>query len=167
MSVKAIYDSAPLGALVRFSNDKPKPPARFTKKVAAWERVNGVGRLVRKSPPFVRGSYASPAAITLHEGDFASNGVVVLVVHRTHDLDSDLRFEVIGGPPPGSCRIVQPFGETVELLHLANDQIAAETWLQAHRHSHARIEMVDETGREFVAAPNDAPASATTTWEAV
>lgn len=167
MSVKAIYDSAPLGALVRFSNDKPKPPARFTRKVAAWERVNGVGRLVRKSPPFVSGAYTGLATITLHEDDFASNGVVVLVVHRTHGLDSDLRFEVIGVPPPGSCRIVQPFGETVELLHLANDRTAAETWLQAHRHSHARIEMVDETGREFAAAPIDAPDSAATTREAV
>ena len=167
MSVKAIYDSAPLGALIRFSNGQPKPPARFTRKVAAWERVNGVGRLIRKSPPLISGAYVSPGTITLHEGDFASNGVVVLIVHRTHDLDSDLRFEVISVPPPGSCRIVQPFGETVELLHLANDRTAAETWLQVHRHSHARIEMVGETGQEFVAAPTDAPPSAATTREAV
>jgi hypothetical protein len=167
MSVKAIYDRAPLGALIRFSNDKPKPPARFTRKVEAWERVNGVGRLVRKSPPFVRGAYASPAAITLHEGDFASNGVVVLVVHRTHDVDSDLRFEVIRVPPPGSCRIVQPFGETVELLHLADDRTAALTWLQAHRYSHARIEMIADTDQEQAASATEAPASATTTREAV
>jgi hypothetical protein len=167
MSVKAIYDSAPLGALIRFSNDKPKPPARFTRKIAAWERVNGVGRLVRKSPPLVRGAYTGLAAITLHEGDFASNGVVVLVVHRTHDLDSDLRFEVISAPPPGSCRIVQPFGETVELLHLADDRTAAETWLQAHRYSHARIEMVADTNQKQAASATEAPASATTTREAV
>ena len=167
MSVKAIYDSAPLGALIRFSNGQPKPPARFTRKVAAWERVNGVGRLIRKSPPFVSGAYASPAAITLHEGDFASNGVVVLVVHRTHDLDSDLRFEVISAPPPGSCRIVQPFGETVELLHLADDRAAAETWLQ----SPSVFACADRNGwrdrPEFAASPIDAPASATTTREAV
>ena len=167
MSVKAIYDSAPLGALIRFSNDKPKPPARFTKKVAAWERVNGVGRLIRKSPPFVSGVYTSLATITLHEDDFASNGVVVLVVHRTHDLDSDLRFEVISAPPPGSCRIVQPFGETVELLHHADDRTAAEVWLQAHRYSHARIEMVADTNQKQAASATEAPASATTTREAV
>lgn len=167
MSVKAIYESAPLGALIRFSNDKPKPPARFTRKVAAWERVNGVGRLIRKSPPFVSGAYAGLAAITLHEDDFASNGVVVLVVHRTHDLDSDLRFDVIDVPPPGSCRIVQPFGETVELLHLADDRTAAEAWLQAHRYSHARIEMVADTNQKQAASATEAPASATTTREAV
>jgi hypothetical protein len=152
MSVKVIYDRAPLGALIRFSNGQPKPPARFTRKVAAWERVNGVGRLIRKSPPLISGACLSPATITLHEGDFASNGVVVLVVHRTHDLDSDLCFEVIGVPPPGSCRIVQPFGETVELIHLADDRTAAEAWLQAHRYAHARIERVGVDG-EGEAAP--------------
>jgi hypothetical protein len=167
MSVKAIYDSAPLGAVIRFSNGQPKPPARFTRKVAAWERVNGAGRLVRKSPPFVSGAYTGLAAITLHEGDFASNGVVVLVVHRTHDLDSNLCFEVIGVPPPGSCRIVQPFGDTVELLHLTDDRTAAETWLQAHRYSHARIEMVADADQEQAASATEAPASATTMREAV
>jgi hypothetical protein len=152
MSVKLIYDSAPLAALIRFSNGQPKPSVRFTKKVAAWERVNGVGRLIRKSPPLISGAYVSPGTITLHEGDFASNGVVVLIVHRTHDLDSDLCFEVIGVPPPGSCRILQPFGETVELLHLADDRTAAEAWLQAHRYAHARIERVGVDG-EGEAAP--------------
>jgi hypothetical protein len=146
MSAKAIYEGAPLGALIRFSNGQPKPPARFTRKVAAWERVNGVGRLIRKSPPLISGAYTGPATITLHEGDFASNGVVVLVVHRTHDLDSELCFEVIVVPPPGSCRILQPFGETAELLHLADDQAAAEAWLRSHRYSHARIEKVGIDG---------------------
>src|SRR6266704_6750722 len=69
MSAKAIYDAAPLGALIRFSDGTPRPPSRFTKKLAAWERSNGVGRLIRKTPPFVRGSYAGGASLTLHEGD--------------------------------------------------------------------------------------------------
>ena len=41
----------PLGALIRYTDGSPKPPARFTKKLAAWERSNGVGRLVKKEPP--------------------------------------------------------------------------------------------------------------------
>jgi hypothetical protein len=53
---------------------------------------------------------------------------------------------VISVPPPGSCRIVQPFGETVELLHLAADRTAADAWLQAHRYAHARIEKVGIDG---------------------
>ena len=166
MSVKVIYDRAPLGALIRFSNGQPKPPARFTRKVASWERVNGVGRLIRKSPPLISGAYVSPGTITLHEGDFASNGVVVLIVHRTHDLDSDLCFEVIGVPPPGSCRILQPFGETVELLHLADDRTAAEAWLQAHRYAHARIERVG-IGGEGEAALNESQISTAIAREAM
>ena len=166
MSVKVIYDRAPLGALIRFSNGQPKPPAGLTRKVAAWERVNGVGRLIRKSPPLISGAYVSPGTITLHEGDFASNGVVVLIVHRTHDLDSDLCFEVIGVPPPGSCRILQPFGETVELLHLADDRTAAEAWLQAHRYAHARIERVGVDG-EGEAAPIEPQVSTVIAREAM
>ena len=48
MSAKTIIDTAPLGALIRYTDGSPKPPARFTKKLAAWERSNGVGRLVKK-----------------------------------------------------------------------------------------------------------------------
>ena len=51
MSATTIIDTAPLGALIRYTDGSPKPPARFTKKLAAWERSNGVGRLVKKEPP--------------------------------------------------------------------------------------------------------------------
>ena len=45
MSASTIIDTAPLGALIRYTDGSPKPPARFTKKLAAWERSNGVGLL--------------------------------------------------------------------------------------------------------------------------
>ena len=51
MSAHIVYDTAPLGALIRYSDGAPRPPARFAKKLAAWERRNGLGRLVRKEPP--------------------------------------------------------------------------------------------------------------------
>ena len=51
MSANTITDKAPLGALIRYSDGSTKPPARFTKKLAAWERSNGLGRLVKKEPP--------------------------------------------------------------------------------------------------------------------
>ena len=51
MSTTTIIDTAPLGALIRYTDGSTKPPARFTKKLAAWERSNGVGRLVKKEPP--------------------------------------------------------------------------------------------------------------------
>ena len=46
MSATTIIDTAPLGALIHYTDGSPKRPARFTKKLAAWERSNGVGRLV-------------------------------------------------------------------------------------------------------------------------
>jgi hypothetical protein len=156
MSAKLIYHTAPLGALIRFSDGQQRPPARFTKKLAAWERSNGAGRLIRKTPPFVRGGYASGAAITLHEGDFASQGVVLVTIHRTHGVDSGLRFDIVETPQLGSWRIVQPYGETVELLHLAADRAVAEAWLQAHRYPDARIEVVENSDQEHTAAKLDA-----------
>lgn len=57
MSTTTIIDAAPLGALIRYTDGSPKPPARFTKKLAAWERSNGVGRLVKKEPPRAYGRW--------------------------------------------------------------------------------------------------------------
>ncbi len=154
MSARMIYESAPLGALIRYSDGAPKPPARFKKKLAVWERANGAGRLIRKTPAFTRGAYISPAAITLHEGDFGSGGVVVLVVHRTYGLDSPLRFEILESPKPDACRIVRSFGEAIELVHLAADRSAAEAWLRENRYSDACIEPV---GVEVAAKARTAP----------
>ena len=69
MSATTIIDTAPLGALIRYTDGCPKPPARFTKKLAAWERSNGVGRLVKKEPPRVYPTWTAPASFTLHEGN--------------------------------------------------------------------------------------------------
>ncbi len=42
MSASLIFDIVPLGSLVAYSDGQPKPPARFTKKLAAWKSRNGV-----------------------------------------------------------------------------------------------------------------------------
>ena len=69
MSAHIVYDTAPRGGLVRYSDGTPRPPARFAKKLAAWERRNGLGRLVRKEPPRGRPAYCAPASIILNEGN--------------------------------------------------------------------------------------------------
>ena len=51
MSATTIIDTAPLGALIRYTDGSPKPPARFTKELAAWKRSNDVDRLVKKERP--------------------------------------------------------------------------------------------------------------------
>jgi hypothetical protein len=107
MSAHNVYDKAPLGSLIRYSDGTPKPRARFNKKLAAWQNRNGVARLVKKEPQRDRPTYTSPASITLHEGDFASGGVVLVKVLRTHSVASDLRFEIIERPLVGAVRILQ------------------------------------------------------------
>lgn len=145
MSAQQIFATAPLGALVRYSDGQPKPPGRFTKKLAAWQRNNGCGRLVRKEPGRSRANgFTLPATITLHEGDFSSTGVILVVMHRTYSVLSDLQFAVTELPQPGMVRVVQIFGDTTELLHLAESQEAAELWLAKNPHHLARFERVDE-----------------------
>jgi len=84
MSATTIIDTAPLGALIRYTDGSPKPPARFTKKLAAWERSNGVGRLVKKEPPRAYLTWTAPASFTLHEGNFSSDGVILVTIMRSH-----------------------------------------------------------------------------------
>ena len=152
MSASLIFDCAPLGSLVAYSDGTPKPPARFTKKLAAWERNNGVGRLVRKEPGRERPTYSSPPCFTLHEGDFSSGGIILVMVTRTYGIDSDLRFRVVERPKVGQVRVLQNVGDNVELLHLADDREAAELWLAKAGYTRARLDEVtaDEVGADAV-----------------
>lgn len=152
MSAHNVYDRAPLGSLIRYSDGAPKPPARFSKKLAAWERRNGVGRLVKKEPHRERATYTAPPSITLHEGNFATGAVILVTVMRTHSVDSDLHFEIADRPAIGMVRILQQIGEDSELLHLAESREAAELWLAKTRYGNARLEDVtaDEVGADIV-----------------
>ena len=142
MSAQTIYDNAPLGAIVRFSDGAPKPPERFNKKLAAWKQNNDTGRLVRKSPENVIGNHTSPAGITLHTGDLTSGAVVLVIVNRSFSTDSPLRFEVTELPSIGSVRVLNAFGGQTELLHLADDRAAAEAWIKSKGYRDAVLEEV-------------------------
>lgn len=61
MSAQSIYDTAPLGSLIRYSNREPRPPERFTRKLRTWNNENGLGRLVERYPGDDRTGYHSPA----------------------------------------------------------------------------------------------------------
>jgi hypothetical protein len=151
MSAHIIYDNAPLGALIRYSDGTPKPPARFSRKLADWERRNGLGRLVRKSPPRDRPTYSAPASITLNEGNFPG-GVILVTVMRSHSVDSDLRFQIVERPAIGMVRILQQIGDDDELLHLADSREAADLWLAKTGYRNAHLEEVtaDEVGADVV-----------------
>ncbi|MGY4752600.1 hypothetical protein ACVNHC_22290 [Pannonibacter sp. Q-1] len=152
MSASLVLDIAPLGSLIAYADGEPKPPARFTKKLAAWERRNGVGRLVRKEPARERPTYTTPPCFTLHEGNFGQSGIILVTVMRTYGIDSDLTFRVVERPRVGQVRVVQDVGDNVELLHLAENREAAELWLAKTGYSRARLEDVtaDQVGADVV-----------------
>ncbi len=157
MSATIIIDTAPLGALIRYTDGSPKPPARFTKKLAAWERSNGVGRLVKKEPPRPYPTWTAPDSFTLHEGNFSSEGVILVTIMRSHSVDSQLNFEVVEEPKAGQVRVLLDFGGSTELLHLASSVAAAELWIAKEGYRNARFEIVgaeddDGAGEEGIAA---------------
>ena len=155
MSATHIIDTAPLGALVRYSDGSPKPPARFTKKLAAWERSNGIGRLVKKEPPRPYPTWTAPASFTLHEGNFSSDGVILVTIMRSHSADSTLTFEIVEVPQPGQVKILLDFGGATELLHLAANQVAAELWIAREGYRNASLEVVGEDSETETGNGND------------
>jgi hypothetical protein len=135
LSAQQIYDTAPLGSLIRFSDGAPEPPARHRRKHAAWESSNGAGRLTRKAPA----NRASAASFTLHLGDFGSGDVTVVKVYRTVPVTSALAYAIVETPRPGQAAILRDESGTSTLLHLADTHAGAEAWLQAHSYRDARI----------------------------
>ena len=142
MSVTDIFDNAPLGSIIGYSNGQPKPPARFVNKLHKWESDNGSGMLIRKESSVQRPTWISPASFTLHVANYSSGGVVVLTVQHTHCVTSSLEFSILQRPAPGSVLILHPWGAGRELLHLAVNQSAAQSWLAENRYSNAILEEV-------------------------
>lgn len=146
MSASLVFNLVPIGSVVSWSDGTPRPPERHKKKLGAWKTRNSSGRLIRKQASQTRGTYTAPACFTIHEGDYGSNGTVVLKVFRTFDVGaSTLSFAVVERPAIGSVRIFDRPGEGAELVHLAADRQAAEEWLLRHRHPQAVLEEVPRT----------------------
>ena len=83
MSATTIFDTAPLGALIRYTDGSPKPPARFTKKLAAWKEKNATGLLVRKECASVlAGGWRIGAGFSLRVGEFGTARTVVMIVNK-------------------------------------------------------------------------------------
>lgn len=150
MSASLIYDLVPVGSIIAWSDGTPRPPERFKKKLAAWQTRNSTGRLIRKEGPRQSGNYTSPGYFTLHEADFGSKNTIVLRIHRTFGLDSDLTFKVLERPTLGSVRVFDRAGSSAELVHLVDNREAAAAWLKEHGYPNAVLE--DVTADEVAAA---------------
>ena len=144
MTAQRIFDLAPIGSIVAWSDGTPRPPERHKKKLAAWRSNNARGRLIAKQEERRLGTVVIPAGFTLHETDFASGGVTVMKVFKSFSVASNLRFEVVERPPTGSIRIFDRPGDGRELVHLAADRCDAEAWLSRHGYPHAVLEEVSD-----------------------
>ena len=145
MSAQNVFDNAPLGSLIRYSNGEPRPPARFTRKLRAWNTDNGTGRLVERSPEAVGTNYRLPASFALHLGNFGGQDVIVMVVQRHYSVTSKLHFEIAEVPKPGMVRVLTGSNGREELHNLATDMAAAEAWLARNRYSDAGFEIVEDS----------------------
>ncbi|MCW8060499.1 hypothetical protein [Agrobacterium tumefaciens] len=152
MSAISIFEDAPIGATIAWSNGQPRPPERHRKKLSAWQSSNSKGRLIRKQGERGMGNVTLSASFTLHEGDFGSGGVIVMRVHRTFSLDSSLQFTIVERPTVGSVRVFDRVGDDAELVHLAPHRVAAEEWLKRHGYPRAVLEEVtaDEVAADAV-----------------
>ncbi|BCH19554.1 hypothetical protein [Mesorhizobium sp. L-2-11] len=142
MSAQLIYDLVPLASIVTYSDGSPRPPERHRKKLAAWENRNSGGRLIRKQAEARIGNTTIPASITLHKGDYGSEGTIVLRVHQSFSVNSDLKFAVKERPAIGSVLVLDRAGDDAELVHLAANRAAAEEWLTRHGYSRAVLQEV-------------------------
>ncbi len=149
MSAQLIFDLVPLGSIVRYSDGTPRPPERFRKKLASWENRNSGGRLIRKQAACRVGATVLPASITLHEGNYGGGGVMVLTVHRSFSVSTDLKFSVTERPGIGAVRVLNRLGDDAELVYLASHRADAEEWLTRHGYPDA---VLDEVTADAVAA---------------
>lgn len=136
-TARHIYEAAPLGSLIRFSNGQPQPPARFKKQVRAWEHENGTGWLVAREPA----TSHSPAIFILRTGSIGGT-VVVAVFNRSFSAESDRGFEIVETPKPGMVRVLTGHDGRQELHHLAPDMASAERWLSTNRFGDMRVDVV-------------------------
>ncbi|RWI62184.1 MAG: hypothetical protein EOR30_31350 [Mesorhizobium sp.] len=146
MSAHRIF-RAPIGSLIAWTDDTPRPPERHRRKLSQWQTSNSKGRLIRKQGEGAVGSL--PASFTLHEADYGSGGVVAIRVHRTFSADSRLRFTVLERPTIDAVRVFDRPGEDAELVYLASHRADAEEWLTRHGYPNP---VLDEVTADEIAA---------------
>jgi hypothetical protein len=97
------------------------------------------GRLVRKPPA----NHLSVPSFTLHVGDFGSGDVTVVRASRVFTLSSPLSYAILDRPRPGQAAVLHDEAGIPTLVHFADTEADAQTWLKAHPRRAARVVAVD------------------------
>lgn len=127
-----IYDTAPIGSVIRFRDGTPRPPRDRPDELRDWAMFNGIGRLAIKDPTPYLTPFPHPVSITLRTAEFGATPAAGLTISLTEPSHRGIGFEIIELPPIGSVRILRRAGDNSELLHLAADHHAAVRWLAQH-----------------------------------
>ncbi len=149
MSVRHIYENAPLGALIAYSDGTPEPPDNPEERLAEWFSRNGLGPLVAKHPAAEYPFHTDPPTITLRVSEYGDPAPLSKRGTRTFTTDSDLTFWIVNPPCVGDVRILRDVDGVVEMLHLARSRAAAERWLVDNPGPNIRLEEI--TADEIVA----------------
>jgi len=142
MSVRHIYENAPLGALIAYSDGSPQPPDEPRERIAEWYSRNGLGPLVAKHPAAEYPFHTEPPTITLRVSEYGDNAPLSKRKARTFTTESDLTFWIVNPPCVGEVRILRDIDGVNEMLHLALDRAAAERWLAENPDPDIRLEEV-------------------------
>lgn len=116
MSAQTIFEHAPIGAIIAWSDGSPRPPERHRRKLDTWTTNNSQRRLIRKQGTRDAGVLDPHASFTLHEADYGAGGVIAIRVHRTFAPGSRLRFTIVERPAVGSVRVFDRTGVDAEHL---------------------------------------------------
>ncbi|CAK7260925.1 MULTISPECIES: hypothetical protein [unclassified Shinella] len=117
MSFMTIYERAPIGALIAWTDGTRCPPKRTSTLHSEWLFHNNRGRLVKTQGERGSGDPGLCPAITILKGDF-----------YTFQIDYPLRFTIVERPPIGSVRVFDRPGHDAELVYLARSRVEAEHW---------------------------------------
>lgn len=152
MSAHMIFERAPIGAIISWSDRSPCPPEHQVELYAAWKSNNTTGRLIRKSSGWIMGQAVIPSGFTVMTDGLDDSGAVAGTDYRWFPIGSDMRFLIAERPAIGSVRILDLVCGSPELVYLASSLDHAETWLRNLGTRTMVLEEVtaDEVGADFV-----------------
>lgn len=150
MNFKDVFATAPLGAVIRFSDGTPRPPERFKRKLSDWQNRNDAGRLTERQASKGRGEYDRDS-FSLRTGDYVSDtGVTLMTVNRSfRDYPGDTtRFEIVAYPAAGRFAAVGHSEHTGDSwLGDFATMAEAEAKAERNRYSNPTIHRIGEAGQ--------------------
>ena len=152
MSVMTIYEHAPIGAMIAWSDGTPRPPKRYLHRHSEWLYCNNRGRLVGKEGKRGSGDPEIPPAIVILKGDFTEAGVVANQTFDTFFFNNPFRFTIAERPLIGSVRVFDRPGCDAELVYLARSRAEAEHWAVVEGYRYPDPVFEEVTADEVAAA---------------